>query len=129
MRVVGGERATGQRGGGLFPMIKFVRWICFWHPEASGVVKEVKNLIHPAKDIPYLVWERTGISILLYNTWVWARGTYKCYKMLDVAPNRPDEAINGQNIQIIHRRVVNSHEQAICGFIAPTGLVYLHIFQ
>jgi len=86
MRVVGGERATGQRGSGLFPMIKFVRWMCFWHPEASGVVKEVKNLSHPAKDIPYLAWGRTGIIILLYNTWVWARRTYKCYKMPDVAP-------------------------------------------
>jgi hypothetical protein len=62
---IGGERATGQRGGGLFHMIKFVRWICFWHPEASGVVEETRNLIYPAKDISCLVWERTGISILL----------------------------------------------------------------
>ena len=44
-RIVGGERATGQRGGGLFSMIKFVRWICFWHPEASGVVAEVRNMV------------------------------------------------------------------------------------
>ena len=64
-RVVGCERATGQRGAGLFPMIKFARWICFWHPEASEVVAEARNLIYPTKDIPYVVWERTGISILL----------------------------------------------------------------
>jgi len=73
-RLVGGERATGQRGGGLFSMIKFVRWVCSWHLEASGVVEKVKNLIYPVKDVPYLVWERTRISILLYNTRVWARG-------------------------------------------------------
>ena len=64
-RVVGCERATGQRGVGLFPMIKFVRWIYSWHAEASGVVEEVRDLIYPAKDIPYYVWERTRVSILL----------------------------------------------------------------
>ena len=40
-RVVGGELA--EQRGGLFPMIKFVRYICFWHPESSGVVEEVRN--------------------------------------------------------------------------------------
>ena len=45
--------------------LKFVRQICFWHAEASGVVAEVRNLIYPAKDIPYFVWERTEVSILL----------------------------------------------------------------